>query len=305
MANQSGTTALTTDPVFQVIEQPDELIVIIEDESRHLPGKHNQKDHGRNSGGSIVKGKDQTEWAAGLTRDGYANNDLTASTDFSDPRDRALIGIAKQQGFDGKPTKGSIEDTVKNGGVEIHRGVVPHKGTGKSGEDLINDFKDGPYEPGTGIYGNGFYFSSSARVADHYAKGSPVRKNSKPTPGGKSFKAALKPDAKVISDEELRTEMKAWQKQVKPKTQDIGDLYKNDFKTPADQYSPHFTEYVMGDPGRFAAAKGYDAIKITGKQDGAPVVKGEPKAKTSEGKFFSANDQYLVLNRTAVVVEEA
>ncbi len=118
----------------------------------------------------------------------------------------------------------------------------------------------------------------------------------------------LNPNARVVNDEDLKVEMKQWKTDVAPKTQDLGDLYKNDFVTPADKLSPHFVEYVMGDPGRFAAMKGYDAIKVVGKQDGAPAVKGEPKAKHADkltGKVFSANEQYVILNRTAVVVEEA
>lgn len=73
---------------------------IVEDnsnsEERHMPGNHNQKEHGRKGDSSTVKGTDQTEWAAGLSRDGYAENDIMTSTDFNDPRDRTLIGIAKQ-----------------------------------------------------------------------------------------------------------------------------------------------------------------------------------------------------------------
>lgn len=263
---------------------------------RHQPGKHNQASHGKGGAGknTIVKGTDQTEWAADLTRDGYAKNELDGGYRAWAGGDLQLAAIGKKQGFDGKPTKGSIEDTVRAGGTELHRGVMPHNKTKKSAESIVDDFKNGPYEPGSGVYGNGYYFSNKSRVANHYAK------------GGKTFRAALKPEAKVISDEDLKTQMKNWQEQVKPKTQSVEELYKADFKTPKDQYSPRMVQEVMADPGRFAAMKGYDAIKVTGKQDGAPVLKGEPKAKHPEsGKFFSANDQYIVLNRTAIVVEEA
>lgn len=274
-------------------------------DARHLPGKHDQQKHAGGKGGGkvdgMVRGTDQTEWAAGLTRDGYAQNELTISTDLTDPRDTTLIAIAKRQGFDGKPTIGSIDETVAAGGVEIHRGVVHFKGSSTmkpvKGGEQIERFKSGEYEAGTGIYGNGFYFSSSRRVGRYYATWNGGY--------GGEVRAALKPGAKVVDYDQLKVEMAEWKQSIAPKTQNIADLYKADFKTPSDQYSPHLVDYVMADPGRFAAMKGYDAIKVVGKQDGAPPVKGEPMAsRPGERKKWSAHDQYVLLNRTAIVVEE-
>jgi hypothetical protein len=47
---------------------------------------------------------------------------------------------------------------------------------------------------------------------------------------------------------------------------------------------------LLGDPGRYAAAQGYDAIRLVGKDDG---VSANPP------------DQYLVLNRGALLVQRA
>lgn len=270
---------------------------------RHLPGKHDQSTHGQGHAkggnvGGMVKGTDQTEWVAANTRDGYADTPLMQPTPLSDPRDTTLMAIAKQQGFDGKPTVGSIEDTVAAGGVEIFRG---------SSREVNQKLLSGDYEPATGIYGNGYYFSNKQRVAEHFSKvdiGTGFADVKKRTDGS-VVRAALKPGAKVVDYENLTAEMKAWRAEVAPKTQDIGDLYTSDFKTPDGMYSPHMLDYVLVDPGRFAAAKGYDAIKVVGHQDGAPVKKGEPVGKTSQGGRFSANDQYVILNRTALVVEES
>lgn len=324
----SADSPLTLDPVFEWLyidddeaDPNEEVVQVVVDVAaedgrsvpwgtyaapRHLPGKHDQSTHGHGHGkvggmGEMARGTDQTEWAAELTRDGYAMGDMGPSTDFTDPRDNTLAAIGRRQGFDGKPTVGSIDETVKAGGIEIHRGVVGYKGSNtmkpQKAAEIVEEFKTGEYEPGTGLYGNGFYFSTSSRVARHYAtwnKGDGAR-----------LRAGLKPGAKVVDYDHLQGEMKAWKAEVAPKTQSITDLYAKDFKTPRDQYSPHMVEYVMSDPGRFAAMKGYDAIKVVGHQDGAPALKGEPTATRPGGRHkFSANDQYVILNRTAIVIEE-
>lgn len=285
----------------------------------HLPGQHDQKTHGRRTGaakarreraqaGKRVAGKDVMGWARDLTADGNATNELVGGErDFGDPRDRELAAIGAHQGFNGAPAVGDVDAEVKAGGVEMWRGVVPFKGSStaaaRSADDLVGGFRSGDYEPGTGIYGNGFYFSASDRVAGYYAEGATTKKRQKVT-DGRTFRAALRADARVIDYDDVKVEYQAWRERIAPQTQTITDLYASGFKTPAGQYSPHLVDSVANDPGRFAALMGYDAVRVTDRQDGAPAVAGEPTAKHPDsGHRFSAHTQYVLLNRTAVVVE--
>jgi hypothetical protein len=243
-------------------------------------------------------GSDATEWVASQMRDGHRRDGINKQTDFNDPVDNILRETGKHQGFDALPSYSDLNKEVAKGGVELHRGVIPFSGPPEvKAETIIDRFRSGAYEPGTGIYGNGFYFSVSKRVADYFAGPKKALK------GGISFRAVLRKDAKVIEYGQLQKDMKEWRKLALENSPDLGDLFgKLDFQTPEGMIPPSMIDTFM-DPGRFAALMGYDAILVTGQQDGAPFVKGEPSAKNSAGGKFSAHDQYVILNRSAIFLE--
>jgi hypothetical protein len=254
---------------------------------------------------SAVMGRDITLEVERVTKDGNVTNVYTEPADFSDPRDRMLADIGTRQGFSGLPGKGSIDREVAAGGVELWRGVIPFKGSktvpAVPAEGVAGKFTDGEYEPGSGIYGNGYYFSTSRRVGEHYAEEGKGKRRKKT---GVVQRVALRSGARVIDQDELVSLRDKWREDNRAQFYPLESLYANNFVTPDGFLSPHFTDNVMGDLGRFAALLGYDTIRITGKQDGAPYVKGEPSAKHLEsGSRFSAHPQYIILNRTAVIVE--
>jgi hypothetical protein len=201
---------------------------------------------------------------------------------LGDPRDKWLAYVGAKQGFDGLPTTVNSREAdaeLTRGGVELWRGVVGFKGNrvlgAASAAEIDDRFRAGAYEPGTGIYGNGFYFSVARRVGEHYAGKK-----------GRLTRAVLRPGARVI---------------------DLPDLLEMIERTLGDD-SLHL-ELRFGaarDPGRFATMMGYDAIRVpAGNQDGAPYVKGEPSGTNGVNKKkFSAHVQYVILNRTALLVEE-
>lgn len=234
-----------------------------------------------------VSGSDQLSWAnaEAWQNNGFDNPNAieTPLLDFGelgDPRDGSLRHIGTRQGFDGLPVTVSekeIDIELTRGGTEIWRGTTDWPGNSalaaRSARDVDRAFRSGAYEPGTGIYGNGYYFSVAERVAKHYAGKK-----------GVITRAVLRAGARVIDYDELMA---------------IVDRMFDD-----PNLDLVLRNNVIADPGRAAAVLGYDAIRVVGKQDGAPYVKGEASAKNSMGHRFSAHVQYVILNRTALLVEE-
>lgn len=234
-----------------------------------------------------VTGADQLSWA---NAEAWQNNAFdnpnaidTPLLDFGelgDPRDGSLRYIGTKQGYSGLPvtvTSKEADIELTRGGTEIWRGTQDWKGNSalaaRSAREVDNEFRSGAYEPGTGIYGNGYYFSVSQRVAKHFSG-----------KRGVLTRAVLRAGAKVIDYDEL---LKIVDRLFDDASLDL--VLRNN---------------VIADPGRAAAILGYDAIRVVGQQDGAPFVKGEPSAKNSLGHKFSAHVQYVILNRTALLVEE-
>jgi len=275
--------------------------------ARHLPGKHNQKDHGFKKGEpkgppTPAPPKDQSKWLFDQDKDLNEGADrVLAFGDFNDPVSDPLVAIGKRQGFDAKPTKGSVDDTIKNGGVEIHRGLIPHERSGKSSADLENEFVNGQYAPGKGNYGNGYYFSTSPGIAKMYSK-APVAStgyNAKGVSGGRVVRAALKPDAKVAHYEDIQKMKKEWYKKHRDKIH--WDTHSTNYIVPKDKISPTVMDAV-NDPGHFAAAMGYDAIRVPLK-DRPTDRRNRANIKKKIGSD-DLGDEIVVLNRGALVVDE-
>lgn len=250
------------------------------------PGHSSQKSHGRRGSGEDISGS--------IDYDSLPTND--------DPdADVTLGAILAKQGFDGKPTVVSQDEfdrALSDGEVEeTFRGLH-----GSRAAQYAEQFRSGELHTGTGIHGNGTYVTTSRAEANNHAG------------GGTVLRVGLKRDANVVTDTALRTEMDAYRRANKDRTKRVEELDRemrqkamdvDDDDTAGriavyDRYKKLKNEalgaeyQVRDDPGRFAALRGYDAIRVTDRElSGASSAAG-------------ADDQELViLNRTALIVEQA
>lgn len=218
------------------------------------------------------------------------------------PWDVGIQHVGRMQGFDAPATKVSkaeMDDLVKNGALEIHRGVhEPYYGDPISVNDVLSTADDGEYQPGHGIYGNGWYFSVNPNVADIYGGDA-----------GLGMRAALKPDAKLIEYDEA---LKLMSKERTSLTQEDG-------------IHPEFTNGWGRDVGRWAVTKGYDGISVNGPESdcakkqgnkgtgstGMRLRGGSPGACHGDGTEFRGRttttgyaQQVVLLNRSALFVQD-
>jgi hypothetical protein len=179
---------------------------------------------------------------------------------FNDPEfdgrsDPLLSEIYKANGFDVLPQVvpgAEINRLAGLGQPILYRGI----GAGTSQEALsyLDQFRSGDYFAGLGTYGNGTYVSTSARTAMTYSRNNPDL----------VMRMVLAPGARVINGEDLLKEFTA--------AHGMNGGLQGDGKK------------LLLDPGRYAAARGYDAIKI-------------PKASVA------GDDYYVILNRGKVIVD--
>lgn len=268
--------------------------------THHDPHSGKFASHGGSGGPGI--GTDQTSWLNEQDRDlNLPDSERPlAYGDFNDPVSRPLIAIAHRQGFDAKPKQGSVDDVIANGGIEIHRGMIPHDASGTSAESIRDKMLNGAYEPGKGNYGDGYYFSTSPGIAKMYAD-RPVMHggyNAKPVKGGVTQRAALPKNAKIIDYDDIEAMRLEWFNKQKGKVH--WDTYSTDFKIPEGKISPTLLD-VTNDPGHFAALMGFDAIRVPPKNRA-----GDRRNKKRILKFTgedSLGDEIVVLNRSALVVD--
>jgi hypothetical protein len=200
---------------------------------------------GRPIGHRRAHGEDLVELDA--TGLGHYINQNSGRYHTADP---GLSAVAARQGFDGRPrvvSKQEMDDLVHSGGhIELFRGVAA--GHTKSARQINEDLRSGDAYFGTGIFGNGYYFAAGREPAGFYSDETP----------GSVIRAALPKDARII---------------------DYGEINTNYTGKPGSS-NPFYS-----DPGRWAAARGHDAIR---KKRGAAI----------------GGDYYVILNRSALVVEE-
>lgn len=204
--------------------------------------------------------------------------------------DAVITLLVKEQGH-GLPatgTKADVDAKIADGWTEGHRGVRDNK-NGKSAGDQIEEMRTSKdFEYGSGVYGNGIYFSKDERVADAFTIKDPDAANPKSgTPVGKKVRVAIHPDAKLIDYDEV----------VKLRTADRAAAYER-YKATGDRREIDAVDSVLRDPGRWATAKGYDGIVVKGKQDGVKVPDGK-----NGRKVRSKADQYVIFNRGVMIVE--
>lgn len=204
---------------------------------------------------------------------------LASLRDQFNPEDEMLAEIYRRQGFDGPPrvvTAGEMDELVSRGEViEVWRGIErhqdPHTGEWTDARTLAELYRTGPYFAGQGVRGNGTYTSTDRHRAEvGYSE------------AGGLLRIGLAADARIVTYREFTEEL-------------------NPYTDPSERFKRHWlmgkqdesildqatqeeiAAWVLHDEGRLAAARGIDAIKV----DRGGV-----------------GDVYVILNRTATVVEE-
>lgn len=173
---------------------------------KHLPGQHEQKDHGTwadgdgNDSGGYVSGKD-------LINGNFNDPMLISEGGFWSPfnppekrKDEALDAIIKKQGFDGNAQlvdQEQFDAIIKAGGIERYRGVSDYtdaNGNLVTGNDIVTQFAEGKYRSGLGVSGNGIYTTDRINTAKQYAD---MEGN------GKVIKVAILPSAKIATIDQV------------------------------------------------------------------------------------------------------
>jgi hypothetical protein len=211
-----------------------------------------------------------------------------AAWPFGDP---IVEDLAHEQGFDGLPATGTrdeLDEAVQAGGIEIWRGYGPiydwpdgrtatAAPIGTRDPDqarrealdntyrAVDQWRDGEYKAGHGIYGQGTYTSGSLDAAKTFGVYGPRYGFGSDDEGDRRTiqRMVLAPHARIF-DYGTDPNVEAWGK-------------------PSERSKP-----IM-DPGRHLAALGYDAMRIPAGED--------------DGTGLDAV-QYVIFNRTALIVEE-
>lgn len=248
---------------------------------------------------SILKpGRDRLAEVAAHYRDNPADYEGRRRKSYDTPYDVHLKEIVELQGFDAKPqvgTREQVDAAVASGWVETWRGV----GTlDKTPAEINHDLRFGDFEPGRGIYGNGVYASTRRGTAETFRNRDP--KGNYPIGPGPDYgpedyegeerpdsllRIAIDPKAKVGDYDELDAEVKRYFHSL-----------------PAG--SPE--SKVLADVGRYAAARGYDVMIVRNHGDGGfyPGFETDELDVEDVGSFPQA-DQYVVLNRSAIMIQRA
>lgn len=203
--------------------------------------------------------------------------------------DHVLAQIADRQGFDAKPqvvSKKEMDRAVADGWTETWRGVSDADDDANTAAKISERLRSGDYEPGMGVYGNGIYVSQERQTAKVFSE-LRVREGR----FGEISRIAISPDAKVADYDDILPEYEAYLKALP----DGGEVPA--FSALAENPDPELARsLVMADIGRWAAARGIDAIRVgTNHGDGAELMQDESFRKP----------QFVVLNRGILMIQEA
>lgn len=170
--------------------------------------------------------------------------------------DVMLHDIARVQGFDGLPAlvdQAELDRVVAEGGVKLWRGL-----TMSHGDDYGRQFQTGDYFAGRGVAGDGTYTArdlmGTASAKSGTTAGRDIARDyASEGDRGQVLQMVLRPNARTITFRDAVARME--------KDRDFieADLSLGDSKARDD-----LTLAFYSDPGRWAAAQGYDAI-ISGK----------------------------------------
>jgi len=196
--------------------------------------------------------------------------------------DGRLAAIGAMQGFDETPTvvdRAEFDRLLATGDyIEVFRGVRGATGVHgyragrggavsqtKSAADIHEEFRTGAAYYGLGMFGNGYYFATDERVAKNYSDGTV----------GSVVRALIPKDAKIAKIATIEREAHA-------------------ASAPRSKAKGVYEEGTLYDEGRYAAARGHDAIRI---RYGYP---GSNAAVPRQG-----HEAFNVLNRSVMIVQEA
>jgi SPP1 gp7 family putative phage head morphogenesis protein len=190
--------------------------------------------------------------------------------------DVVLTHLAHKQ-FGHKPTVGTshaVDNAVKNGWIEVWRGSTK--------SSALDSFRDDPVYPmGKGVYGNGIYTSRSSETAAEFRAYGQGKKAQR---AGSLLRMAINPSARIVDYDELQEQWKLWEAQ---RERD------NRGRETATNESDRLVSWFGDDMGIFATMRGYDVIRVRDKDDG-----------TGNSKTKHWADQYVILNRSAVLAED-
>jgi hypothetical protein len=147
--------------------------------------------------------------------------------------DQGLLALLEKAGVDKPGTLVSQEEFDKLDWPKTYRGLKENDGSPEEAAGKVkqyaDDWKTGPFYPGTGMYGNGAYSAANREVAEKYAEGT----------RGELLQIAIRPEAKMIDVNKL---MGMLDKEFAGRTDD-----------------PLFALFDK-DPSKYAVAKGYDIM---------------------------------------------
>lgn len=166
--------------------------------------------------------------------------------------------INRELGYDALPQVVSAEEfaSLAAGRTVLYRGLTPDRNI--SVEQMANELKYGRFYAGKGAYGCGTYVCVRKDVAERYAN----RRGS-----GIVLEMILADDAKIV---------------------DYAEIFKEYDETFGIKRIPLFKrafwQRILGDVGKYAALKGYDAIAVN--------------------EFQLGHDYIVILNRGKLIVKE-
>ena len=179
-----------------------------------------------------------------------------------------LLGqVAKARGYDALPTvvdSDAFDQLLTGGATALYRGVkswssYTDEGTvSSSGAKFLDDYRFGDYFPGRGVSGSGTYTAENVSVALSYSEDGLDT----------VMRLILDPRARVITDDDLLQEWAAF------------------LQSPEYDALSRSGKALVADMGRYATARGYDAIR---------VVRGE----------YGSGDYMVLLNRGRVTVDRS
>lgn len=165
-----------------------------------------------------------------------------AMIDAGDPNatvgDGVLYELYKRTGYDAQPmvVADDIFDELAEGQTVYFRGITGVRDVDAS--DLLEALRFGDYYAGYGTFGNGTYASNRPVTGISF--------------GGQQLqnvtRILISPNAKVIDYADIQAEFMAWHKE---------------FGFGGDRMADGATRRLVEDLGRFAVAKGYDAIRAS------------------------------------------
>lgn len=195
--------------------------------------------------------------------------------------------VAHAQGFDAHPTldDAAFDAAIAAGGRRLFRGTDARPG--RSGQDRQREFAHGTPEYGTGLYGNGFYFSNNQAFASTYGQ----LRDGIAEPGTVG-EYVLPKTARTIDYSKLLAQMGSdttpGQQQIAQAQAQLLDALRAASKgsrEPAIARRVAWEDYeakvrrtgttrdrILADPGTYAMAKGYDAYIVRLPMDMQEIV---------------------------------